>query len=226
MLVGMQDPTLVFEDREFPLRRGVQTIGRGADADIVIAVPELSRQHALLFWDGVHAALADAGSRNGTHVNGEAVIGRRPLAPGDEISLGGARLRFALGAAQHATRELSAHVGRDNHGNIWQAGRDLHIENRTVQEDGWDELFEGQGFGRLLLALGGLIALAGFAGWGYLIISAFGITDPTAPTPFDTQWLGLPALGVAGAAFLGGGILAGIGSGLSKARRRRGLARV
>src|SRR3954447_1064756 len=207
--------------QQFTLRPGAQTIGRGADADLVLALPELSREHALLFVDGAGASIADAGSRNGTFVNGEPVRDRRALAAGDVLSLGGARLRFEFESADDATREIFASVGRDNYGQIMQAGRDLHVDQRTVQEDGWDELFVGSGFGRLLVAVGGLIMLAGFAGWGYLIISSFGITDPSDTGAFGAQWLGLPALGVAGAMFLGGGILAGIGSGMSRAKRKR-----
>jgi len=124
-------------------------------------------------------------------------------------------------STDNAAHELYASVGRDNYGQINQAGRDVVIDQRAVQEDGWDELFQGSGFGRFLLALGGIIMLAGFAGWGYLIISGFGVDDPSGPTPFDTQWFGVPAFGVAGAMFLGGGIFAGIGSGMSKAKRKR-----
>jgi hypothetical protein len=212
--------------QQFMLRPGVQSIGRSAEAAITLALPELSSEHALLFFDGAGVAVADAGSRNGTSVNGEPVHERRALKPGDVLDLGGARLRFEFDdAPEDATRELFASVGRDNYGQIMQAGRDVVIDQRTVQDDGWEELFQGSGFGRFLLAVGGLIALAGFAGWGYLIISGFSLTDPSGPTPFDTQWFGVPAFGVAGAMFLGGIILSGIGSGMSKAKRARAARR-
>ena len=83
-----------------------------------------------------------------------------------------------------------------------------------------DELFKGRGFGRLLMAIGLLIALAGFAGWMYLIFSGFTGSDGNQiPDLFEAELFGLPAAMVAFGSFALGGIVAAIGKGMSKAAR-------
>jgi len=72
--------------REFPFFDGA-TIGRG-DCDFVLADPEVSRVHAVLRSDDGAPAIEDAGSLNGTFVNGRRVDGAYPLTPGDEVRLG------------------------------------------------------------------------------------------------------------------------------------------
>ena len=76
------------------------------------------------------------------------------------------------------------------------AGRDINTDHSTHTEhnvpDPFDELFLGRGLGRLLLAVGTVIALAGFAGWMYLILDAGPLDDPSI-NPFDVQILGLSA---------------------------------
>ncbi len=56
---------------------------------------KLSRSHAEVGRDGDGFALLDRGSRNGTFVNGELVGGKRRLAPGDVIRVGGTIVIFA-----------------------------------------------------------------------------------------------------------------------------------
>jgi predicted component of type VI protein secretion system len=58
------------------------------DAAVTIDDPEISRRHALVRPSGNGLEIEDAGSRNGTFVNGEAVREATPLASGDEITLG------------------------------------------------------------------------------------------------------------------------------------------
>lgn len=71
-------------------------IGRAAAAELRLAWDrEVSRVHAELerLGDG-WAAIDDGLSSNGTYVNGERLAGRRRLAAGDEIQIGGIRLTF------------------------------------------------------------------------------------------------------------------------------------
>lgn len=71
------------------------TIGRGQDT--VLRVPddaEVSRLHALIERVASGWSIRDLGSRNGTYVNGERILGERVLRPDDEIRLGGVRLFF------------------------------------------------------------------------------------------------------------------------------------
>ena len=62
-------------------------VGR-EDAAVTIDDPEISRRHALIRPTGGALEIEDAGSRNGTFVNGTAVQGATTLAAGDEITLG------------------------------------------------------------------------------------------------------------------------------------------
>ncbi|MEO5965659.1 MAG: FHA domain-containing protein, partial [Candidatus Limnocylindrales bacterium] len=68
-------------------------IGRAPDADIVIDDLRVSRRHAELQLTATGADLVDAGSQNGTFVNGDRVQ-RANLAIGDLVGIGGITLRF------------------------------------------------------------------------------------------------------------------------------------
>ena len=69
------------------------TIGRGMHNDIVLDDDRVSRRHAQLRYHARQFWLSDAGSMNGTYVNG-AVITELALSDGDTISLGGLELTF------------------------------------------------------------------------------------------------------------------------------------
>jgi pSer/pThr/pTyr-binding forkhead associated (FHA) protein len=75
------------------------SIGRDPSSDVALTWDsEVSRAHALLERVGGAWTLVDDGlSRNGSFVGGERVHGRRRLAPGDVIRLGGTVLVFAAG---------------------------------------------------------------------------------------------------------------------------------
>ena len=82
---------LVFQSGE--VRRAVPihtlpfTIGRSEECSLVIAHPQVSREHALINMDGASYVLSDQNSRHGTFVNGARVT-KRVLRPGDSITLG------------------------------------------------------------------------------------------------------------------------------------------
>ena len=69
------------------------TIGRGADCDLVLADPTVSKHHLELRRQGSDVRLIDLSSTNGTRVNGVGVRDR-VLADGDEIRLGATVLRY------------------------------------------------------------------------------------------------------------------------------------
>jgi sigma-B regulation protein RsbU (phosphoserine phosphatase) len=79
-----------------PLSFESAVIGRGAEAEIRLDHPMVSRKHAQLTReaDG-RFVLADLGSRNGTVVNGRAVQ-TRVLEPGDQITLGPFHLEIQI----------------------------------------------------------------------------------------------------------------------------------
>ena len=64
------------------------TIGRSSRADVVLADPMLSREHARIRRDNGAWVVEDLHSRNGTRLNGELLAGPRTLGLGDMIALG------------------------------------------------------------------------------------------------------------------------------------------
>jgi hypothetical protein len=71
------------------------TVGRAASNDLALPDDEyVSGAHARFVprRDGVY--LSDAGSTNGTFVNGIRLSADRRLAPGDRVTIGGTELRF------------------------------------------------------------------------------------------------------------------------------------
>ncbi len=89
------------------LEDGRLTIGRGSENDITIADPEASAVHAALEPLAGAWTVRDLTSRNGTFVNGERVLGERPLHRGDEIRIGRSRLVYRP-ASSTAAIDLTA----------------------------------------------------------------------------------------------------------------------
>lgn len=79
-------------DTPYELPDGETLLGRGEDNHVVLAGTLVSRRHARLVANGDELAVEDAGSRNGTLLNGKPVEGRAPLAPGDRLAIGENRL--------------------------------------------------------------------------------------------------------------------------------------
>jgi DNA segregation ATPase FtsK/SpoIIIE, S-DNA-T family len=71
-----------------PLAPGAHIVGRGPGADIVVGDRSLSRRHVLIEIHDDEVAVADAGSTNGTFLEGEAVTAARPLRPGERLEAG------------------------------------------------------------------------------------------------------------------------------------------
>jgi EmrB/QacA subfamily drug resistance transporter len=70
------------------------TIGREPECDLQVLDSEVSRLHAkVIVRDGV-AAIDDLHSSNGTYVNGERILDRNTLAPGDRIQIGEATIEL------------------------------------------------------------------------------------------------------------------------------------
>ena len=78
---------------EFPLTAEVTSIGRDAEADIVIDEPLVSRIHARIERRGDQCVLIDVGSTNLTRVNGDVVV-EHALSSGDVVRFARAYCRF------------------------------------------------------------------------------------------------------------------------------------
>ena len=70
------------------------TVGTLESNDVVVDADGVSRAHAALERFGDTWCVRDLGSRNGTFVNGERIIGEHALHSGDEVVLGRLRLVF------------------------------------------------------------------------------------------------------------------------------------
>lgn len=84
------------EPNEYTLDSGVCTIGRSPICRIIANRNVVSRLHARIVRDGMRYVLSDAGSANGTFVNGGKIAGPHTLKDRDLIGLGAAGdlLRF------------------------------------------------------------------------------------------------------------------------------------
>jgi pSer/pThr/pTyr-binding forkhead associated (FHA) protein len=110
-------PFLVFRDGDgeqqiFQLGEELErvTVGRAASTDICIEWDtEVSRLHAELERIGGDWTVSDDGlSRNGTHVNGERVVGRRRLQDADSVRFGRTLATFRQPLASDASETVVA----------------------------------------------------------------------------------------------------------------------
>lgn len=96
--------SLIWEGRASPLSEGCNTIGREHDSTICIHLASVSRRHARIHVSGETAVLEDLGSKNGTLLKGQRIHSLSPLADGDEIGVGSARLVFHAASSRSATQ--------------------------------------------------------------------------------------------------------------------------
>ena len=78
----------------YPLAEGELVLGSGADADVRLAHPTVSRRHALLRVTGDGVELEDLGSRNGTRIDGRRIAERESIAPEQPVSFGSLEARI------------------------------------------------------------------------------------------------------------------------------------
>jgi hypothetical protein len=96
----------VLMDKEYvyPLKTGLNTIGRMPDNDVVLEDAYVSRRHcAILVHTGDQCELHDVASKNGTFLNGRKIDGPTRLKSGDEIRMCSRHLVFVsrLGDGGH-----------------------------------------------------------------------------------------------------------------------------
>ncbi len=77
----------------FTLTESVITVGRHPESNLVLADPNVSRNHAEIRPKGDQYVVVDLGSTNGTRVNGVRVD-TQTLQDGDELAFGNTRMRF------------------------------------------------------------------------------------------------------------------------------------
>lgn len=75
-------------DTAYDLPDGVTQVGRADENDIVLSGDLVSRKHCRIHVKGEGVRFEDLGSRNGTKLNGEAVLGTFELQSGDVVGIG------------------------------------------------------------------------------------------------------------------------------------------
>ena len=99
--VLVEGPSLVVRKghevgERFLIDRPLLTVGRDPACDIFLNDVTVSRQHATLEAAGDDVTIRDAGSLNGTYVNGVRVDAA-PLATGDAVQIGTFQMVFVAG---------------------------------------------------------------------------------------------------------------------------------
>jgi serine phosphatase RsbU (regulator of sigma subunit) len=84
-LIILQGPSA---GRQFPLTGNEAVIGRQPDSTIYLDSLSVSRQHARILRQGDAFLVEDAGSSNGTFLNGERIRGTVPLRERDSLQIG------------------------------------------------------------------------------------------------------------------------------------------
>lgn len=77
-----------FKDRRLRLHEGENVIGRSAEVEVWLDVPNISRRHARIVVTDGTAELHDLGSKNGTRANDRTLAGPVPIVDGDRIGVG------------------------------------------------------------------------------------------------------------------------------------------
>lgn len=85
------------EGRNVPIPAGEMVIGRSSSSGLKLSHPSVSREHAIIERQGGRFFVHDAGSHNGTYVNGRQISGRIEIYGGDEIAMGKAVLVLRYG---------------------------------------------------------------------------------------------------------------------------------
>jgi ABC transport system ATP-binding/permease protein len=76
------------ETREILLSQSEFLIGRGADCDLRLRAPRVSRHHCLIRTQAGAVTLSDLGSSNGTFINGQRLTSQTALKSGDLVQVG------------------------------------------------------------------------------------------------------------------------------------------
>lgn len=98
---------LSWNQKEIPLVKGENIIGRDSAANARIDDSTISRRHARVVIADEHASIDDLGSKNGTLVRGHKMNKSTELSDGDVITVGSVNLIFR--AVLPATTTVTAH---------------------------------------------------------------------------------------------------------------------
>jgi predicted component of type VI protein secretion system len=98
------------QKRSYLLQSPATIIGRRQDCDLRIPSSEVSRRHCALTMDDDYLKVEDLDSVNGTFVNGDRVIGKQVVRPGDRLDVGPVRFLVKYEISQDAVNRLEQTV--------------------------------------------------------------------------------------------------------------------
>ena len=95
--------------QEIPVHGKKFFIGRAEDCNLRPGSELISRHHCVLLVEDGYIGVRDFGSKNGTYVNQERVVGERELKPGDRLTVG--PLQFEVHVAHNLGAKKRPPVG-------------------------------------------------------------------------------------------------------------------
>ncbi|MBN1854320.1 MAG: FHA domain-containing protein [Pirellulales bacterium] len=116
----------------FELEEPVLTIGRIGSNAIQLHDTEVSREHAVIRYDGQDFTLTDLGSSNGTYVNGNSIT-ECQLATGDQVQIGRTLLLFT-GPAE-TSDDLTDQINIVSHPEKDDGSRIVHAMSQSEGSD-------------------------------------------------------------------------------------------
>jgi class 3 adenylate cyclase len=117
-------------DTAYDLAEGVTQVGRADENDIVLSGDLVSRKHCRLHVKAAAVVFEDLGSRNGTRLNGETVVGSVELKPGDVVGIGDNAL--ALKRLRNAEALDTEMVDTAAGGRVKRFGRGVDIDEAVM----------------------------------------------------------------------------------------------
>ncbi|MEX0675856.1 MAG: FHA domain-containing protein [Pirellulales bacterium] len=95
--------------QEIPIKGKKFLIGRAEDCQLRPGSELISRHHCAILIEEGYLAVRDFGSKNGTYVNDERVVGERELKAGDRLTIG--HLQFEVHVAHRVGAKKQPPVG-------------------------------------------------------------------------------------------------------------------
>ena len=143
-LISLNDKVI----RRFNIKEGWKlTIGRGADADVIVDNTAISRKHTCLELRDGRYILTDLGSLNGTFVNGNKIEGEVIITENDVIGIGKFTLSEAEGGERSMTSSYGAHPDTEDRTIIVGAAGHLDAEKDAQSKKSEPQLTLIQGNG-------------------------------------------------------------------------------
>lgn len=102
---------LMSDTQHVSLRAGENIVGRDPSAEVWLDARGISRRHARIVVSGGEALIEDAGSKNGTWLNGGQIHKLERLTDGDEVRVGPVTMTFRVWSNAGSTETTKSRSG-------------------------------------------------------------------------------------------------------------------